>query len=544
MFSLRFCPASRSSLRYPVHSALVAELLIFDRGLMAEHAGSGAAAHEWEDASSQTQAAPGEGSPAATPRRMSAASDGAVHGTPQGTPGSAQSAPAAPARRMGGKGKGWTPSMPPPQMPVPPAYTQPYPAMSQLRWEQDVYGHWWYSDGQNWWYGHGGSHRFTAPPAGTIPTTTSSIGASWQYVNPETMRHPSGPKPPREPAHPKKPSKPESQKKSPNKKKPPAKEKKKAPPPPPEEDEDDDDDDDGSEGGSSSSYEEVEYEESEEEDGEFTDDPSVAATPRGTPRAAQTPKAAAKAKQAAKPAAKPRPAAPAKAKAGKARPADPPKDPQPPKAFHRAAKVVKKKPKVEEDQDPPSAPPSGPPSHGGSAAPSDISTVRTESIKELLKGRPGSSGERNRTNLGQVKLEVFKGDRAHYRNWIKTIQAQRQLYQLQDEELAVLMFLSCEGEAREVLNQLEIEDMRSAGGLNRVLRLLEDAYGAKADERFEEKQSEFMSYRRRPERGGLSGHFEEVENRIPQRRPWLSDLRQGIRPEDAVSSRAHSQRTI
>ena len=310
------------------------------------------------------------------------------------------------------------------------------------------------------------------------------------------MRHPSGSKPSRKPAHPKKPSKPESQKKSPNKKKPPAKEKKKAPPPPPEEDEDDDDDDDGSEGGSSSSYEEVEYEESEEEDGEFTDDPSVAATPRGTPRAAQTPKAAAKAKQAAKPAAKPRPAAPAKAKAGKARPAAPPKDPQPPKAFHRAAKVVKKKPKAETDPDPPSAPPSGPPSGGGSAAPSDISTVRTESIKELLKGRPGSSGERNRTNLGQVKLEVFKGDRAHYRNWIKTIQAQRQLYQLQDEELAVLMFLSFEGEAREVLNQLEIEDMRSAGGLNRVLRLLEDAYGAKADERFEEKQSEFMSYRR------------------------------------------------
>ena len=110
VFSLRVCPAFRSSLRYPAHSALVAELLIFDRGLMAEHAGSGAAAHpEWEDASSQTQAAPGDGSPAATPRRTSAASDSAVPGTPQGTPGSAQSAPAGPARHMGGKGNGWTP---------------------------------------------------------------------------------------------------------------------------------------------------------------------------------------------------------------------------------------------------------------------------------------------------------------------------------------------------------------------------------------------------------------------------------------------------
>ena len=66
---------------------------------------------------------------------------------------------------------------------------------------------------------------------------------------------------------------------------------------------------------------------------------------------------------------------------------------------------------------------------------------------------------------------------------MKTIQAQKQLYQIQDKELAVLLFLSCTGEAREVLNQLEIADMQEEGGLQRILRLLEDAYGSKADER-------------------------------------------------------------
>lgn len=103
-----------------------------------------------------------------------------------------------------------------------------------------------------------------------------------------------------------------------------------------------------------------------------------------------------------------------------------------------------------------------------------------------------------RANLGQVKLETFSGDRSQYRNWMKTIQAQKQLYGIQDNELAVLMFLSTTGEAREVLNQLEVTDMQQEGGLQRILRLLEEAYGSKADERFEERQSAFLNYRRMP----------------------------------------------
>lgn len=97
-----------------------------------------------------------------------------------------------------------------------------------------------------------------------------------------------------------------------------------------------------------------------------------------------------------------------------------------------------------------------------------------------------------------MRLETFSGDRSQYRNWMKTIQAQKQLYQIQDNELAVLMFLSTTGEAREVLNQLEVADMQQEGGLQRLLRLLEEAYGSKADERFEERQSAFLNYRRSP----------------------------------------------
>ena len=124
--------------------------------------------------------------------------------------------------------------------------------------------------------------------------------------------------------------------------------------------------------------------------------------------------------------------------------------------------------------------------------------MNTDSVRDLLQQRGNRQGDRARANLGQVKLETFSGDRSQYRNWMKTIQAQKQLYQIQDNELAVLMFLSTTGEAREVLNQLEVTDMQQEGGLQRILRLLEEAYGSKADERFEERQSAFLNFRRLP----------------------------------------------
>ena len=77
--------------------------------------------------------------------------------------------------------------------------------------------------------------------------------------------------------------------------------------------------------------------------------------------------------------------------------------------------------------------------------------------------------------------------------------------------------------------------MRSAGGLNRVLRLLEDAYGAKADERFEEKQSEFMSYRRLP--GQSVAAYLATLKRL--RTEYLKED-----PGSVISDRAFAQRML
>ena len=217
------------------------------------------------------------------------------------------------------------------------------------------------------------------------------------------------------------------------------------------------------------------YEEESEEEEELEQDRSVEVTPRSMPEPAPPP-----------------------AGAGARRGPRPRRQQQPqeePRGTHHVGGAPRRRrPQGSHGgSNPPSLP------SRGSATPASsrrTETIRTESVRQLLRDRPDQPEARARANLGQVRLETFSGDRAQYRNWMKTIQAQKQLYQIQDKELAVLLFLSCTGEAREVLNQLEVSDMQEEGGLQRILRLLEDAYGSKADERFEEKQSAFLNYRR------------------------------------------------
>ena len=223
-------------------------------------------------------------------------------------------------------------------------------------------------------------------------------------------------------------------------------------------------DDDGGDGDSDYTYE---YEEEGGEEEFAEEDQSLVVTPRSERPSVRRQGSAPKAKVAPRP----EPKAKAKAKAGNRPRQEVPPERSPRDRTGSAATL--------------------------SAAASDLSSIRTESVRELL--RNGSSdGDRSRPNIGNVKLETFRGDRNHYKDWIKIIQAQRRLHQLRDGELAVLIFLSCEGEARQVLNQLEVDDMQSEGGLGRMLRLLDDAFGSKADERFQERQGAYLGYKRLP----------------------------------------------
>ncbi len=127
---------------------------------------------------------------------------------------------------------------------------------------------------------------------------------------------------------------------------------------------------------------------------------------------------------------------------------------------------------------------------------SDVSTARTSEIRELLGNRDKGGGDRNKPSLSQAKIEPFRGSRSHYKEWKRTLEAQRSLYRLEEGELAMLIYLSCQGEPRAILSQLEISEMREPGGLQRVMKLLEESFGARSDERFEANQDAYLAFRR------------------------------------------------
>ena len=99
-------------------------------------------------------------------------------------------------------------------------------------------------------------------------------------------------------------------------------------------------------------------------------------------------------------------------------------------------------------------------------------------------------------SLGTPKIETIRGGSKAYKAWKKLVQDQQELYDLHDGELAMLIYLSTKDDARDTLDQMEIREMKSEGGLERAWFLLEEAYGAFEDEKFEEAEELYHSFRR------------------------------------------------
>ena len=90
----------------------------------------------------------------------------------------------------------------------------------------------------------------------------------------------------------------------------------------------------------------------------------------------------------------------------------------------------------------------------------------------MLLQKERRPGDRSNPSLSQVRTETFRGSRSHYRDWKRIIEAQRNLH-----KLAMLIYVRCQGEPRQILNHLNINEMQEPGGLGRVMRL-QDASGA------------------------------------------------------------------
>ena len=127
----------------------------------------------------------------------------------------------------------------------------------------------------------------------------------------------------------------------------------------------------------------------------------------------------------------------------------------------------------------------------------DSSSAGTSEIKSMLRKR-AREGERPKSSIGSVKIEDFFGDRRRFRAWRRATEAQEVLYKLEPAELAMLLYLSTKGEARDILDQRPLQDYTAAGGLAIMWALLEEAFGESTAESFERAERELSSYRRLP----------------------------------------------
>ena len=131
-------------------------------------------------------------------------------------------------------------------------------------------------------------------------------------------------------------------------------------------------------------------------------------------------------------------------------------------------------------------------------APTDSSSsAGTSELKSLLRRRAREQ-DRPKSSIGSVRIEEFSGERKRFRSWRRATEAQEHLYKLEASELAMLLYLSTRGEARDILDQRSLSDFTAPGGLAVMWSLLEEAFGESNAESFERAEKELSSYRRLP----------------------------------------------
>ncbi|CAK9032878.1 Retrovirus-related Pol polyprotein from transposon TNT 1-94, partial [Durusdinium trenchii] len=143
--------------------------------------------------------------------------------------------------------------------------------------------------------------------------------------------------------------------------------------------------------------------------------------------------------------------------------------------------------------------------------------------------------ERPKSSLGSVRIEEFSGERFRYTKWKKAVEAQQQLYRLEEQELAMLVYLSTKRDARDCLDQAPISEFTRAGGLRLVWRLLDEAFGETEDEQFERAEKEYNQYRRLPGQA-VSAYIGQMKR--------LKAQYQRVDPESQISDRAWGQRLL
>lgn len=167
--------------------------------------------------------------------------------------------------------------------------------------------------------------------------------------------------------------------------------------------------------------------------------------------------------------------------------------------------------------------------------PDQDSSVDTSAIRSMLKRRVKQNMDRPKSSLGSVKIEEYAGERSRYAKWKKAVEAQQQLYRLDEEELAMLIYLSSRRDARDCLDQRSITEYTRPGGLRLVWRLLDESFGETDEELFERAESEYALYRRLP--------GQPVAAYIGQMKRLKAQYAR-VDPDTHISDRAWAQRLL
>ena len=134
---------------------------------------------------------------------------------------------------------------------------------------------------------------------------------------------------------------------------------------------------------------------------------------------------------------------------------------------------------------------------GQGAGTESSSSAGTSEIKSMLRRRIREQ-DRPKSSIGSVKIEEFHGERKRFRAWRRATEAQEHLYKLEPSELAMLLYLSTRGEARDTLDQRPLSDFTAPGELTIMWALLEETFGESSAESFERAEKELSQYRRLP----------------------------------------------
>ena len=133
--------------------------------------------------------------------------------------------------------------------------------------------------------------------------------------------------------------------------------------------------------------------------------------------------------------------------------------------------------------------------------PDEDQSVRTSEIERQLRHttrqvqNPRAEGNHARqVGLTQIKLKTFNKGHAEYKAWKKNVEAQQALYDPSEKQMAMIMYLAMEGEAKDTVDQMTIAEMSKPGGLQRVWKLLEEAFGLPEEDKFEKTKHAYENY--------------------------------------------------